>query len=363
MFRSCSRIIGGQVYYVWTGRENRGSPVLFRRSVLRVLPARKGPPGMSNSTKISRTISEECSGMRLDQAAAQLFPEFSRARLQQWIKDGEMLQDGRPARGKDKVLGGEELSLTRPVEIETNYEAEPLALDIVYEDESLLVINKPVGLVVHPAAGNYSGTLLNGLLACCPELATLPRAGIVHRLDKDTSGLMVVARTLEAHQDLVAQLQERTVNRLYDAVVQGVLTAGGTVDAPIGRHPANRQKRAVTEGPDARPAVTHYRVTARYRSHTHLQCKLETGRTHQIRVHMAHIGHPIVGDPVYGGRMKPPKGAAPELLDFLQQFRRQALHARVLGFEHPETGDYLEWESELPADMQQLLTLLDQDRD
>jgi 23S rRNA pseudouridine1911/1915/1917 synthase len=318
---------------------------------------------MSSSPVISRTIDEACSGMRLDQAAAQVFPEFSRARLQQWLKDGELLLDGKPARGKDKVLGGEELRLTRPEEVDTSYEPEALVLDVVYEDESLLVINKPVGLVVHPAAGNYSGTLLNGLLERCPELGGLPRAGIVHRLDKDTSGLMVVARTLEAHQDLVAQLQERTVNRLYDAVVQGVLTAGGTVDAPIGRHPANRQKRAVGTGPDSRPAVTHYRIKGRYRSHTHLQCKLETGRTHQIRVHMAHIGHPIIGDQVYGGRMKPPKGAAPEFLEFLQQFRRQALHARVLGLEHPESGEYMEWESELPADMQQLLALLEQDRD
>lgn len=317
---------------------------------------------MSSSPAISRTIGYEFSGLRLDQAAAQLFPEYSRARLQQWIRDGELRMDGAVARGKDKVLGGEELTLTAPVAAEVTYEAEVLALDIVYEDESLLIINKPVGLVVHPAVGNYSGTLLNGLLARCPELAALPRAGIVHRLDKDTSGLMVVARTLDAHQDLVAQLQERTVNRLYDAIVQGVLTAGGTVDAPIGRHPANRQKRAVSDAPDARPAVTHYRVKGRYRSHTHLQCKLETGRTHQIRVHMAHIGYPILGDQAYGGRMKPPKGAAPELLDFLQQFKRQALHARVLGFEHPETGEYVEWESELPADMQQLLRLLEQDR-
>jgi 23S rRNA pseudouridine1911/1915/1917 synthase len=316
---------------------------------------------MSSSATITRTVGLDCSGMRLDQAAAQLFPEFSRARLQQWIKDGELLVDGTAARGKDKVLGGEELALQRPEEVAVAYEAETLPLDIVHEDESILVINKPVGLVVHPAAGNYTGTLLNGLLAHLPELAALPRAGIVHRLDKDTSGLMVVAKTLEAHQDLVAQLQERTVSRLYDAIVQGVVTAGGTVDAPIGRHPANRQKRAVSEAPDARPAVTHYRVKGRYRAHTHLQCKLETGRTHQIRVHLSHIGFPIVGDQAYGGRMKPPKGAAPELLDFLQHFKRQALHARALGFEHPDTGAFVEWETELPQDMQQLLVLLEQD--
>ena len=294
---------------------------------------------MSSSPAISRTIGYECSGMRLDQAAAQLFPEFSRARLQQWIKDGELRLDGAPARGKDKVLGGEELVLTRPQEAGTGYEAEELPLDILYEDDSLLVINKPVGLVVHPAVGNYSGTLLNGLLAHCPELTSLPRAGIVHRLDKDTSGLMVVAKTLESHQDLVAQLQERTVNRLYDAVVQGVVTAGGTVDAPIGRHPANRQKRAVSpEAPDARPAVTHYRVKGRYRSHTHLQCKLETGRTHQIRVHATEQGHPLLGDDKYfttqSQRCSKEHGIG-----------RLCLHASAVEFRHPESGRLLRVEA------------------
>jgi 23S rRNA pseudouridine1911/1915/1917 synthase len=319
---------------------------------------------MTSSNEISRIIGIESSGMRLDQAAAQLFPEYSRARLQQWIKDGELKMDGQQVRGKDKVLGGEQLTLNKPAEALSSHEPEKLALDIVYEDEAIIVINKPVGLVVHPAAGNYTGTLLNGLLSRYPELKSLPRAGIVHRLDKDTSGLMVVARTLEAHQDLVAQLQERSVKRVYDAIVQGVLTAGGTVNAPIGRHPVNRQKRAVNpSGPDSRDAVTHYRIKDRFRSFTHLQCMLETGRTHQIRVHLSHIGYPIVGDPVYGGRMKPPKGAAPELLAFLQSFKRQALHARALGLQHPVTGDYMEWETPLPEDMKQLLRLLDQDRE
>jgi len=318
---------------------------------------------MSISVEKSRIISVEHSGMRLDQAAAQLYPEFSRARLQQWIRAGELLVDGQQGRGKDKVLGGEALTLDQPEETLTRFDAETIALDIIYEDESVLILNKPVGLVVHPAAGNYSGTLLNGLLAHCPQLSGLPRAGIVHRLDKDTSGLMVVAKTLQAHQDLVAQLQERTVSRLYDAVVQGVPTAGGTVNAPIGRHPVNRQKRAVGQGPDSREAITHYRIKGRYRSFTHLQCQLETGRTHQIRVHMAHVGYPLVGDQAYGGRMKPPKGAAPELLAFIQSYKHQALHARALGFNHPESGEYVEWESELPEDMRLLLSMLDQDRD
>ena len=318
---------------------------------------------MSFSHEFSRTIGTDCCGMRLDQAAARVFPEFSRARLQQWIRDGDLKLDGQSARSKDKVLGGEELALTAPPEVATSSQPEEMALSVVHEDPAVLVINKPVGLVVHPAAGNRSGTLLNGLLARYPELATLPRAGIVHRLDKDTSGLMVIARTLQAHQDLVAQLQERSVSRVYEAVVQGVLTAGGTVDAPIGRHPVNRQKRAVSQAQDAREAVTHYRVIERYRSHTHLQCKLETGRTHQIRVHMAHLSHPIVGDQQYGGRMKSPKGAAPELLAFLQGFKRQALHARGLGLLHPLSGEYVEWEAPLPADMQQLLQLLDVDRE
>jgi 23S rRNA pseudouridine1911/1915/1917 synthase len=323
----------------------------------------KGSPLMDNSANNSRTVGDECSGMRLDQAAVRLFPEFSRARLQQWISDGDLRVNGQAARSKDKVLGGEELTLNWQEQPQSTHQAEVLSLDIVHEDAAIIVINKPVGLVVHPAAGNRSGTLLNGLLAQYPELTALPRAGIVHRLDKDTSGLMVVARTLQAHQDLVAQLQERSVSRTYEAIVQGVLTAGGTVNAPMGRHPANRQKRAVSQGPDAREAVTHYRVKQRYRSYTHLQCKLETGRTHQIRVHLSHIGHPIVGDQLYGGRMKTPKGASGEFLAFLQGFKRQALHAKALGVLHPVSGEYLEWECALPTDMQQLLVLLEQDRD
>ena len=312
--------------------------------------------------ELSQTVAPEHTGLRLDQAAAQLFPDFSRARLQEWIKLGQLTLNGEVGRAKDKVLEGDQLVLMAEMEAATDFRPEPMQLDIVHEDDDVIVVNRPVGLVVHPAAGNYTGTLLNGLLAHCPALQALPRAGIVHRLDKDTSGLMVVAKNLTAHQDLVAQLQARTVSRHYHAVVIGVATAGGTIDAPIGRHPVQRQRRAVTDAADARPAVTHYRVLNRFRSHSHLLVQLETGRTHQIRVHMAHIGMPIVGDQVYGGRLKPPRGAAPALLDFLQQFKRQALHAGVLGFHHPADGEYMEWQAELPADMQELLRLLELDR-
>lgn len=313
---------------------------------------------------VTRELGPELGGLRLDAAAARAFPEYSRARLQQWIKEGRLTLNGTAPKGKERVIGGEQVELRAQHDVHEDFAAEAMPLDILYEDEALLIVDKPVGLVVHPAAGNRSGTLLNGLLAHCPELAQLPRGGIVHRIDKDTSGLLVVAKTLSAHQELVAQLQEHSMTRRYEAVVHGVVTAGGTVNAALGRHQTQRQKRAVVEedAPDARPAVTHYRIKARYRSHTHLTLQLETGRTHQIRVHMAHIGYPIVGDPVYGGRLKLPKGAAPELLDFLQQFRRQALHARVLGFEHPESGEYVEWESPLPDDFTQLLALLEQDR-
>jgi 23S rRNA pseudouridine1911/1915/1917 synthase len=320
--------------------------------------------GAAVETLVKRELAVELGGLRLDQAAAQAFPEYSRARLQQWLKDGRVLVNGRTPKGKERVMGGEQVELRIEPEPSEDITPEVLPLDIVYEDAALIIVNKPVGLVVHPAAGNRSGTLLNGLLAHCPQLAQLPRGGIVHRIDKDTSGLLVVAKTLQAHQSLVAQLQEHSVTRQYEAVVCGVIIAGGTIDAPIGRHLSQRQKRAVVEpeAPDARPAVTHYRVKARFRSHTHVALQLETGRTHQIRVHLAHIGFPIVGDPTYGGRLKLPKGAVPELLDFLQQFKRQALHARVLGFEHPDSGEYVEWESPVPPDFQQLLSLLEKDR-
>ena len=310
---------------------------------------------------LEAVVPPDMRGLRLDQAAAQLFADFSRARLQQWIRDGKLRMNGGPAKGKDRLLGGETLTLSAEVDEQEHWNAQDIPLDIVHEDEALIVINKPVGLVVHPAAGNRSGTLLNGLLFHCPALAQVPRAGIVHRLDKDTSGLMVVAKTLSSHLALVDQLRDKTVTRIYQAIVHGLVTAGGTVNAPLGRHPVHRTKRAVSHAADAREAVTHYRVMAKFRSHTLLQCMLETGRTHQIRVHMAHIGYPLVGDPLYGGRPRIPKGASPALIDCLENFRRQALHAWQLGLLHPDSGEAMHWQSDLPDDMQTLLDLLEAD--
>jgi 23S rRNA pseudouridine1911/1915/1917 synthase len=303
------------------------------------------------------TVTEEQHGKRLDQVAAELFPDYSRSRLQGWIRDGALLIDGAPLRPRDRVSAGNLLTLDAQLEEEVSWEGESIALDLVHEDEDILVINKPPGLVVHPAAGNRSGTLVNALLHTYPELAALPRAGVVHRLDKDTSGLMVVARSLRAHTRLVEQLQERSVAREYVAVCSGAMTGGGTVDAPIGRHPRARKKMAVV-ATGGKPAVTHYRVEERFRHYTLVAVKLETGRTHQIRVHMAHIKYPLVGDPVYGGRPRVPAGAAPELVEMLRQFPRQALHARRLGFEHPGDGEDCEWEVPLPADMAGLLDCL-----
>jgi 23S rRNA pseudouridine1911/1915/1917 synthase len=296
-------------------------------------------------------------GQRFDQVAAELFPDFSRSRLQSWIRDGQLTLDGRVAKPNAKVIGGEVLDLNAELEAQGTWEPEPIDLNIVYEDDHLLVINKPAGLVVHPAAGNYTGTLLNALLNHVPDLINLPRAGIVHRLDKETTGLMVVAKTLQAHGDLVEQLAERSVSREYEAVAVGAMTGGGTVDAPMGRHPTQRKLMAVLSQGGKR-AVTHYRVLTRFPHHTHIRVKLETGRTHQIRVHMAHIGFPLVGDATYGKRFKIPKGATEELIETLKAFPRQALHAANLGLEHPATGEYCEWSAPLPADMQALLVAL-----
>lgn len=298
-------------------------------------------------------------GQRLDQAAAELFGDFSRERLKQWILQGALTLDGAPARPKAKVYGGEILRLEAELEEQTaQHRAQAIDLTIVHEDEAVLVIDKPADLVVHPAAGNPDGTLLNALLHHCPSLSQVPRAGIVHRLDKDTTGLMVVAKTLSAQAALVEQLQARTVSREYDAVVAGVMTAGGKVDAPIGRHPKDRKRQAVVTG--GKPAVTHYRVVERFRGHTHVRCRLETGRTHQIRVHLAHLRYPLVGDPVYGGRLKLPPGAADELKELLRLFPRQALHARKLAFIHPVSGEAVTFRAPLPDDM---LALLDYLRD
>ncbi len=304
-------------------------------------------------------IPPSCAGMRLDQALAQLFNEYSRSRLSQWLKAGQVRVNGEQLRGRDKVWGGEQVEIHAELEEQTDWQAEAIPLNIVYEDDQLIVINKPAGLVVHPAAGNPAGTLVNALLYHDSSLSTIPRAGIVHRLDKDTSGLLVVARTLTAQKSLVEQLQARSILREYQAVVSGILTAGGTVDAPIGRHPVQRKRMAVT--PNGKPAVTHYRVVERFRAHSWIRCKLETGRTHQIRVHMAHIHHPLIGDPLYGGRLRIPQGCDANLAETLRHFQRQALHAGRLGLLHPGSGKSLEWKASLPTDMELLLAALRED--
>ncbi|MGL6212255.1 23S rRNA pseudouridine(1911/1915/1917) synthase RluD [Billgrantia desiderata] len=313
---------------------------------------------MPQTVEAQQRVPISLAGSRLDQAAAELFADHSRERLKGWIKAGALTVDGRPGKPKDKMAGGEWLELVATLEEETRFEAEDIPLDIVHEDDEVLIIDKPAGLVVHPAAGNPDGTLLNALLHHCPSLAAVPRAGIVHRLDKDTTGLMVVAKTLAAQTALVEQLQARTMSREYDAVCVGVMTSGGTVDAPIGRHPKDRKRQAVH--PSGKPAVTHYRVVERFRTHTHVRCRLETGRTHQIRVHLAHRRFPLVGDPVYGGRLKLPAGASEELKTLLREFPRQALHARKLAFLHPASGEAVEFRAPLPDD---LLLLIDYLRD
>lgn len=306
-------------------------------------------------------IPEACAGERLDKALAQLFPDYSRARLQEWIRDGQVRVEGACPRPRDKVRGGERVEVEAVQPLDDHHAPQPLPLDILHEDEALLVVNKPAGMVVHPGAGNREGTLLNALLHHAPELAGLPRAGIVHRLDKDTSGLLVVARTLPAHHHLTAQIQARSFRREYLAVVNGVLTGGGTVDAPIGRHAMQRTRMAVREG--AREAVTHYRVMERFRAHTLLRISLETGRTHQIRVHMAHIRHALVGDPVYGGRLRLPPACGEALTGILREFRRQALHAAGLAVSHPLSGEPCGWRAPLPPDMERLLAGLRADRE
>lgn len=313
---------------------------------------------MSSENRIiaSFSVPPEHSDRRLDQAAAELMPEHSRSRLQGWIKSGALTVNGKACKPRDKVMLGDKLELDAEPEAQVSWQAESISLDIVYEDEHLLVINKPAGLVVHPAAGHADGTLVNALLNHAPEVENLPRAGIVHRLDKDTSGIMVVARSLIAHTSLVDQLQTRTMGREYEAIVVGTLTGGATVDAPIGRHPRERKKMAVV--PTGKPAVTHYRLIERFAAHTHVRCKLESGRTHQIRVHMAHVKHPLIGDPQYGGRLRLPKGTTDELRDVLAGFQRQALHARQLTLQHPQTGEVMTWEVPLPEDMETLLAAL-----
>jgi 23S rRNA pseudouridine1911/1915/1917 synthase len=305
------------------------------------------------------TVPDSAAGRRLDAVVAELFPEYSRSRLSAWIKSGDVQVDGAPARGRDPVRGGEVVALTAIQETQTHSLPEDIPLQVLFEDEDVLVLDKPAGLVVHPGAGNPTGTLVNALLHRDPTLELLPRAGIVHRLDKDTSGVMVVARTLPAHTSLVAQLSARGVHRQYLAVVVGALVSGGTAATGIDRHPRDRIRMAVRE--DGKDAVTHYRLRERFRTHTALECRLETGRTHQIRVHMAHLKHPIVGDPLYGGSFKLPKGASDELIAALRAFKRQALHAEVLEFAHPATGEPIRCSAPVPEDMQRLMRLLRED--
>jgi 23S rRNA pseudouridine1911/1915/1917 synthase len=311
---------------------------------------------MFETVHLSAQIPASAAGRRLDQVLAELFSGYSRSRLQQWIKQGSVLLNGHPAPARYRVTGGEQVEIAARLQVETGVQPQPIPLEVRFEDPCLLVLNKPPGLVVHPAAGNPEGTLQNALLYHYPELASVPRAGIVHRLDKDTSGLMVVARTLSAHKSLVEQLQARSVRREYLALVQSPVTAGGTIEAPIGRHPRDRLRMAVV--PSGKPAVTHYRILERFPAHTLLEVGLETGRTHQIRVHMAYIRCPLVGDPLYAGRQKLPRGVSQRLREALTSFRRQALHAARLELTHPASGERLSWEAEMPDDFRHLLDVL-----
>jgi 23S rRNA pseudouridine1911/1915/1917 synthase len=298
-------------------------------------------------------------GLRLDQALAGALPQYSRARLQRWIREHKVLLDDHPARASSRVRGGESVRLQAEYVEELGVAAEDMPLEIVHADASLIVLNKPAGLVVHPGAGNRAHTLQNALLAYDPALARVPRAGLVHRLDKDTSGLLVVARTPEAQVRLVAAMQAREIGREYLALCSGVLTGGGTIAEPIGRHRTQRIRMAVRS--DGRPSVTHYRIAERFRAHTLLHVQLETGRTHQIRVHLAHLGFPVFGDPVYGGRRRALAGAGAALAAALQAFKRQALHAQRLELRHPRSGRRMVFSAPPPRDLQQLLKLLRRD--
>ncbi|MCX7628608.1 MAG: 23S rRNA pseudouridine(1911/1915/1917) synthase RluD [Methylophilaceae bacterium] len=309
---------------------------------------------------IRLTIPDDCGGLRLDQALAQLLPEYSRSRLQSWIKEGLVTVEGEATDARRKVWGGEAVMvLPQPTAEELAFKAQDIPLDIVFEDAHILVIDKPAGRVVHPAAGNWDGTLLNALLHHVPQLESVPRAGIVHRLDKDTSGLLVVAKTIAAQTDLVRQLQARTVKREYRAIVWGIVHGRGKVDAAIGRDPHDRKKMAVVRH-FGKPAVTHFEALETFSWHSYVRCLLETGRTHQIRVHMASIKAPLVGDPLYGprGGVMPGVKMSASLAAAVKSFKRQALHAARLGLVHPATGEAMQWHAELPADMKALLAAL-----
>lgn len=317
-------------------------------------------PGHS-STQIEQhaVVAEDMIGLRFDQVAATIFSEFSRERLKGWMQDGQLTVNGQQVKPKTRCLGGEQMVIKATLQVQTTSQPEEMALDIIYEDDDIVVINKPVGLVVHPGAGNWNGTLVNGLLFHDPRLNELPRAGLVHRIDKDTSGLLVVAKNLAAQHHLSKQLADKTVYRVYDAMVVGHVIAGGTIDEPIKRHPVERTRMSVQPG--GRPSVTHYKVSERFGSHTLVQAQLETGRTHQIRVHLSFIGFPLVGDTTYGGRIRLPRGASEHLTDTLKGFKRQALHARKLGLVHPRTGEEMQFNAPWPEDFAKLVDALRQE--
>ncbi len=315
---------------------------------------------MSKQLQLTAEIQLHQLGQRLDQALAECFPDYSRSRIKTWIEQSLVQVNGVVVnKPREKVFGGEQIIVEVEIEDENRFVAQQIPLDIVYEDDDILVINKPKDFVVHPGAGNPDGTVLNALLYHCPQIAEVPRAGIVHRLDKDTTGLMVVAKTIPAQTRLVYALQKRRITREYEAVAYGIMTKGGTIDQPMARHPTKRTHMAVH--PMGKPAVTHYRIMERFRNYTRLRLRLETGRTHQIRVHMAHIAHPLLGDQVYGGRPRPPKGASEELLQTLRDFQRQALHAVMLRLQHPITGEEMEWHAPLPQDFVELVAELKKD--
>lgn len=314
----------------------------------------------TDTISLEATAGPEHFGQRLDQVLADLFPDYSRSKMKTWIQDGNVSIDSDIITvPRHKMRGDEVVKIDAAIEVQVESQPQDIKLDIVYEDDDILVINKPADLVVHPGAGNPSGTVLNALLAHVPDIDKVPRAGIVHRLDKDTTGLMVVAKTLQAQTHLVDQLQNRIMSREYEALVINPMVAGGVVDAPIGRHQTKRTLMAVREL--GKPAVTHYRVIEKFRAHTHLRLKLESGRTHQIRVHMAYIKHPLVGDPAYGGRPRLPKGASDECVDTLRSFRRQALHAAQLSLFHPRSDEWMTWRAPLPDDMVALINTVRQD--
>ena len=314
------------------------------------------PPSPEAGPTLRIVLAQSPAGLRLDQALAAALPQYSRSRLAAWVRDGKVTVDGRASRPRAQVFGGEEVVVHAAAEPDGRVLPERIPLKVAHRDRHLFVIDKPAGLVVHPGAGNREHTLQNALLALDPALAAVPRPGIVHRIDKDTSGLLVVARTLEAHTALVRMLQHHEVQREYLALCVGALTGGGSVDRPIGRHRTDRLRMSVRA--DGREAVTHYRIAERFAAHTLLRVSLETGRTHQIRVHLAHIGHPLVGDPLYGGRRQLTAGSSTPLREALARFGRQALHAARLSFDHPVTGRPVDVESPLPEDFRALLEAL-----